>query len=157
SSIAAAACAGARDRLSILGPARGRASPGRGRTGRACSGADGVACGRGYASGLGWAIGPGSRRWAGLLCRTTGPRVGPSPCTTYFRLRYFRRRDFNKFASEGKLNMRRVLVFLSLLPQPASSHDWYTGTKDPYTHGECCGNKDCHPVSAEVVQRLENG
>ena len=46
---------------------------------------------------------------------------------------------------------------MMLAGTPAQAHDWYTGKQDPYTHSDCCGEKDCHPIETAKVRRLPNG
>lgn len=35
------------------------------------------------------------------------------------------------------------LLLAARLTQPASAHDWYSGTRDPISNGLCCGGNDC--------------
>ena len=42
---------------------------------------------------------------------------------------------------------------MMLAGTPAQAHDWYTGKQDPYTHSDCCGEKDCHPI--ETAYRVQ--
>ena len=53
--------------------------------------------------------------------------------------------------------MRRTLILITLAGTPAQAHDWYTGKQDPYTHSDCCGGKDCHPIETADVRKLANG
>jgi hypothetical protein len=53
--------------------------------------------------------------------------------------------------------MRGTLILMMLAGTPAQAHDWYTGKQDPYTHSDCCGEKDCRPIETAEVRRLPNG
>ena len=53
--------------------------------------------------------------------------------------------------------MRRILTLIMLAGTPAQAHDWYTGKQDPYTHSDCCEDKDCHPIEPAEVRQLANG
>lgn len=53
-----------------------------------------------------------------------------------------------------------VAAFLFLAPIVAAlAHDWYTGTHDPVTGGQCCGGQDCRKLVVEpgVLEPIPEG
>jgi len=51
----------------------------------------------------------------------------------------------------------RTVILVTLAGTPAQAHDWYTHKQDPYTHSDCCGGEDCHPIEADDIRQLPNG
>lgn len=45
-----------------------------------------------------------------------------------------------------------LLAVAGVWSNPARSHDWYAGVRNPVTGNGCCGGDDCKPIDVSRVE-----